>query len=373
MSTLWIFSIEPIETRYTKQWHNHLPKLLSKETTLRVVQIDGIQNNTKTTPGAFLNFSDTNYWKSSQLCEFLTHYNNGETSSNDQFLFTDAWNPVIIQIKYMNDLLGHNWTLHGLWHAGSYDNHDALGQLIGNNPWVRHAEHSYFHCYDHNYFATMFHVDMFTENLLSNSFNTPLTVVKEKTSAWLENQKIVISGWPMDYLIDELSPYKNIKKENLILFPHRVAPEKQVDIFKDLEKHLPEYEFVVCQEKELTKHEYHTLLGKSKMIFSANTQETLGISTCAEGPILGALPLAPHRLSYTEILDEQFMYPSIWTENFDKYTAYSDDLIEVIKFMIDRYDTFLPTLEKQNSRVLRDFFSAEKLIKTINQTVENHA
>jgi hypothetical protein len=71
-STIWIFSIEPISTRYTEQWHTHVPALLLTQLghKFNIVQVDGVQKNTKTTPGAFLNFSDTNYWKSSQLCNF---------------------------------------------------------------------------------------------------------------------------------------------------------------------------------------------------------------------------------------------------------------------------------------------------------------
>lgn len=114
-SNLWIFSIEPLSSRYTGQWHTHLPELLSQQLgdLYNVIQIDGIQNNTEVTPGAFLNFSDTNYWKSSQLCKFIEYYNAGKTTPNDQFLFTDAWNPTVIQIKYMSDLLGLKWKLHG--------------------------------------------------------------------------------------------------------------------------------------------------------------------------------------------------------------------------------------------------------------------
>ena len=43
------------------------------------------------------------------------------------------------------------------------------------------------------------------------------------------------------------------------------------------------------QEQTLTKDEYHNLLGKAKIVFSANTQETLGIS-CYEGALVGATP-----------------------------------------------------------------------------------
>jgi hypothetical protein len=64
--------------------------------------------------------------------------------------------------------------------------------------------------------------------------------------------------------------------------------------------------------QELSKAEYHTLLGQAKMVFSASNQETLGISVCSEGPLLGAIPYAPDRLSYTEILKHapEFLYNS---------------------------------------------------------------
>ena len=195
--TIWIFSLEPIETRYTKQWQEHIPKLLKKNIgdKFNVVQIDGIQKDSKLTPGAFLNFSDTNYWKSSQLCNFLEHHNNGETSTDDHILFTDAWNPTVIQLKYISDLLGFNWTLHGLFHSGSWDKEDFLGRLIGSKPWVRHAEKSFFHCYDHNYFATEFHIRIFFDELLKEEVDH---ATRSSKSNWLDKEnKIVKTGWPI--------------------------------------------------------------------------------------------------------------------------------------------------------------------------------
>jgi hypothetical protein len=364
-STIWIFSLEPIETRYTAQWHEHIPKLLENKLgdKFNIVQIDGVQKNSQLTPGAFLNFSDTNYWKSSQLCSFLEQYNQGKTGPDDHFIFTDAWNPTIIQLKYMSNLLGFNWKLHGLWHAGSYDSHDFLGRLIGDAPWVRYAEKSFFNSLDYNYFATNFHIEMFVRNLLNDSF---------MENPWLEDDieeilkgnysKIVRSGWPMEYMNHTLTPFKGITKRDLILFPHRIAPEKQVDIFRDLKTHLPQYEFIVCQDQTLSKDEYHHLLAQAKIIFSANLQETLGIS-CYEGAILDAIPMVPDRLSYSEMYFKEFKYPSGWTENFEAYTIHRSDLCQkIIEHMIN-YESSLPVLRKQTEVLHERFFSAREIIK----------
>ena len=88
------------------------------------------------------------------------------------------------------------------------------------------------------------------------------------------------------------------------MFPHRIAPEKQHDIFLDLADSFPDYKFITAHDKQLTKNEYHELLAKSKMVFSANLQETLGISWY-EGASLGAVPFVPDRLSYSEMAIEE--------------------------------------------------------------------
>ena len=59
--------------------------------------------------------------------------------NGDYFLYTDAWNPTVIQL-YMAELLGVDISIGGLWHAGSYDPARFLGRLIGDNARVRHAE-----------------------------------------------------------------------------------------------------------------------------------------------------------------------------------------------------------------------------------------
>ena len=364
--TIWIFSLEPLDTRYTKEWHSHVPTLLKNIVghKYNVVQIDGIQKNSQLTPGAFLNFSDTNYWKSSQLCNFLDHHNQGKTSSDDHLLFTDACNPTVIQLKYMRELLGFNWTLHGLWHAGSYDPQDFLGRLVGNKPWVRNAEKSFFKAFDHNYFATEFHVKMFMEELINNGILGENPWWHEDWTSRYTSGEIVRSGWPMEYMEDTLLMYKNMTKRDLIVFPHRIAPEKQVEIFRDLKEHLPQYEFVVCQDQQLTKNEYHNLLGEAKMVFSANLQETLGISWF-EGAIVGAIPMVPDRLSYTEMAFETFKYPSEWTESYTAYESHRTDVCGRIVEQMENYKSFLPALNSQVNCLKEEFFSCNNLLEKL--------
>jgi hypothetical protein len=348
--TIHIVDIEAVDTRYTKQWKEHLPKQLRRATNDDVVVISGGEVPQATTPGAFLNFAGTNNYKSQQMLEISRMFANGEIKDNDYFLYTDAWNPTVIQLRYMAELLGIDISIGGLWHAGSYDPQDFLGRLIGDKPWVRHAEMSMFECYDDNFFASDFHIDMFTD-------------VFDEDYA-LDYNSIKRVGWPMEYLKGSLDSYKGMEKRDLILFPHRVAPEKQVDIFRDLKERLPQYEFVVCQEQQLTKNEYHNLLGEAKLVFSANLQETLGISWY-EGALVDAIPMVPDRLSYSEMALPEFKYPSAWTEDYDAYLHNKDKVIAQIVNYMENYEDLLVSLDKQRTKLNKDFFSGTALYKAI--------
>jgi hypothetical protein len=168
----------------------------------------------------------------------------------------------------------------------------------------------------------------------------------------------------MEYMDTALLTYKNMPKRDLILFPHRIAPEKQVDIFRDLKTHLPQYEFVVCQDQQLTKNEYHNLLGESKLVFSANLQETLGIS-CYEGALVDAIPMVPDRLSYSEMYYDTFKYPSKWTESWETYNVYRPDLCRAIMTHMDYYETKIPQIKKQAVDLSKYFFNAEIMLGNI--------
>lgn len=357
MSDIFLIDLEAVETRYTGQWKDHIPRLL-QGAGHNVQIISGPKDiPSATTPGAFLNFGGTNIYKASQVEQMGRLFCSGSVKPNSHFIFTDAWHPGIINLKYMSELLGVPVTIHALWHAGSYDPQDFLGRLIGDAPWVRHAEKSFYEAVDHNYFATQFHIDMFEVNLY-----------KTTEDSWLDrqliNKKIVRTGWPMEYLTHVLLESSKQYKRDLILFPHRIAPEKQVEIFKDLATAMPEYEWIVCQEQQLTKAEYHKLLGQSKIVFSANLQETLGIS-CYEALCVNALPLVPDRLSYSEMYLDVSKYPSEWTSSWDSYLANKDKLVEHIKECMSNFDNMSSAITRQHRYLEENFFSAGALLENL--------
>ena len=128
---------------------------------------------------------------------------------------------------------------------------------------------------------------------------------------------------------------------------------------------LTQYNWVVCQEKNLNKNEYHNLLGESKLVFSANLQETLGISWY-EGAVVGTLPMVPNRLSYTEMAVEDFLYPSEWTESYNSYLKNKDKVVAKVIDYMENYKKYLPSLNKQVDKLNGDYFSCKGLLDVLH-------
>lgn len=370
MNKIYIVPIEPLETRYTGQWYDHIPVLIEQfakksSKDYEIVIVDGDIVPTSTMPGAFLDFGATNIYKSAQLSAIANEFHTGRVTTGDKFLFTDAWNPTVISLKYMSELCNIPVEIHGLWHAGSWDRHDFLGRIIGNKNWIRFSEEGMYECYDKNWFATDFHVDIFVQHLFEPCSKNEF--LNRKNHA-LTSGRIDLTGWPMEYMKETLKGYSNMSKKNQMVFPHRIAPEKQVAIFKDLALAMPEYNWVICQDQSLTKHQYHTILGESKLVFSASLQETLGISVCSEGPLTNCIPLAPNRLSYTEIFkgyEKEFLYPEEWTINFDSYQQNKDNIINRIKYIINNYEYLTVSLHKYIDNNHDRFFTSNALLSSL--------
>jgi hypothetical protein len=99
-------------------------------------------------------------------------------------------------------------------------------------------------------------------------------------------------------------------------------------------------------------------------VFSANLQETLGIS-CFEGTLVDAVPLVPDRLSYSEMYTDIFKYPSKYTDSWESYLTHKSEVMDMIIYHMEYYERTLP-LVRANAELLRNnFFSAINLLHNI--------
>lgn len=354
MKTIYIVPIEPIDARYTKQWYENIPKILEhaiadQKLECRVVTIDGVSIPAGTTTGAFLDFGATNVYKASQTEAISRMFSNGEVRPGDRFLVTDAWNFVVTAIRYMSDLLEIPVEIHGIWHAGAYDPTDILGYKM-QKPWPHHQERAWFHACDYNYYATDFHKDMFLRNLeIPAEFH----------------HKAVRSGQPHTPLITECGTRWSEHKQHVMIWPHRYNADKQPEIVEDLSSHVFA-DILITQKMRLSKADYYTALSKCSVLFSCSLHENLGISVM-EGVLSGVIPVLPDRCSYSEMYLPEFLYPSIWTKDFDSYVRHRELLSEFINDRIVNRERYMPAMLKQREilidRYLRPTVMVEHLLK----------
>jgi hypothetical protein len=345
---------EKLRRRWTWQWHEGVPKLLRRAITKRnllveVYTIEGIQTSTDTTPGAFINFGTTTIYKNSQINTLCENLSLGLIKPGARVLFSDFSNVGILNLRYTSELLGIPIKIYAWAHAGVHDPQDWLGRKLGGQKWAYTTEKAIYEACDRVYFATHFYANMFKTCLLTESDDI---------------SKIMVCSQPHEELKKDLTPYKGKPKKRRVVSPHRNSIEKQPAIFNDLARNMPDIEFIACQELDLSKEEYHIILAESLIVWSANLQETFGISCAIEGPFLDCIPLIPNRLSYVEIFEgyDDFFYPTEWTENWDAYTLHKDEIIAKIRYTIDHYDELLPQVEDYCVNRLLNYSEATDMV-----------
>jgi len=279
--------IEPLDERYTEQWFRWFPAEFER-LGVPYVNIIGEALTGNIQRGVFLDAISTNHYKATQLKEIMRLLHTGEICDDDVFLFHDYWFPGVEMLAYVRDTLGLKFKIAGWLHAGTYDPWDFLAQK-GLDYWGRELENSWFKIADFLFFNSYFHKELACH-----------TRVVDREKAFAMGSIVYPEGIPTD-----------VPKENIVVFPHRLCPEKQPELFDSIAEKLrvdfPDWQFVKSQEIKRNKRDYYHLLASSKIAVSCNLQETFGLSM-VEAVMAGCIPVVPNRLSYVELYDPLFIY-----------------------------------------------------------------
>lgn len=296
-----LLPIEPLEERYSRQWLDQFIKDFNP-------RIVGSTKPQTIEIGEFLDVCGTNQYKMNQVNELIEILKKGDFEDGEEIVFMDGWYPGIEAIAYVIDCLDLNVKLTAILHAGTWDVHDYLASKL--RPWAEGFQATFFSIYDRIIVATNFHKNMIIEAY-------PYMNLEEK---------IEVKTFPI--FLDDSIPKK--QKENIVVFPHRLAPEKRPELFDELEKIYQEsygddWDVIFIKTKDVckSKKEYYELLGKSKISVSFALQETFGIAML-ESANLGCHCLVPDSLSYKETFPELYRWN---VEDLNGLAAYIHDLI----------------------------------------------
>lgn len=293
---LVILPIEPFEERYSTQWYEYF-KRFAEENNIPHQIINPIPLSSKIEEGEFLDVSGTNWYKMCQLQLVIAGLRDRTIPSNSNILLLDGWFPGIEALFYIRDALNLELKIYSCLHAGTWDKNDFLTQK-GMEKWAKRMEKSWLSQYKKSFVATDFHKG------LINSSRT-----KKR-----DMDKIVVTGFPFYWEDDAIwkhSPIQWEQKENICVFPHRLAVEKNVAdwvcFVEKMKEEFPQWRFLSTKLECRSKSEYYDLLKRSKIAVSTAYQETWGIAM-QEALYSGCIPLVPDRLSYREMYPPEFKY-----------------------------------------------------------------
>jgi hypothetical protein len=281
--------IERLEERYSAQWDDWFQAAFKREG-IEFIKV-GSSENKVITHGQFLDVIETNRYKAGQLKVVMDIIALDPMKPTTVF-FMDLWFPGIQSLAYIREGMSAPLKIKGMLHAGTYDPHDFLTQK-SMGVWGLPFEQSILNLADKIFIATEFH-----KALMEWSGLTPVN-----------KDKFEIVPWPVEH------EYLETIKEDIVLFPHRLAPEKQPEQFDLLKmmyskkySHFPRW--FKTKDVAKTKAEYHWWLAKSKVAVSCALQETYGLAMI-EAVNNGCFPVAPNRLSYPETLGGFTLYNNL--------------------------------------------------------------
>ncbi len=282
--------IEPIEERYSEQWLRWFTESFEKNNI--PFETFGGTKTVKIKDGEFLDSAYTNIYKLEQAQEVCRYIDANRDKSFTVFCL-DTWNPCLLNIAYMRDTLGLDIKIKSMIHAGVYDPHDYLSKKP-NKFWKSQLERSLYFAHDEIFIATDFHRELFIKS-------HPLAD---------KGKRFTKVDWPVAETKDR---FKWEEKQDLVVFPHRLADEKRPDLFDELsERYSKTYPddkltFLKTVECCTNKDQYYSLLDEAKFAISFANQETFGIAM-QEAVNRGCIPLVPNRLSYSEMYEDKFKF-----------------------------------------------------------------
>ena len=317
MKQLIFVPIEPIESRYSTQWNDWFQcYFISQSMCYLIVNADPSLAGGKINQGQFLDVIGTNHYKAPQLQSLCNLIHNGHITDGDVIFFEDYWFPGIEMLFYIRDGAGIDFKITGMLHAGTWDKYDFLSkQHMG--LWARGIEFAWLKQADALFVATHFH-----KALIEKYFAVPFDNIRI-TGFPIYSSISSHSATRAGFKVNRFDSVLDIVK-NTIVFPHRLAPEKNPDRFDHFIQQLSKdfKQIKTASEGGMkSKESYYDLLGISSFALSFANQETWGIAM-QEAVLCGCIPIVPNRLSYIELYPNIFRYKIKPDEpSYDSYSA----------------------------------------------------
>ena len=171
--------------------------------------------------GEWLDPTKTWIWKGRQLENLARAFHDQTIKDGDVILSLDMWNPCLTGALYMRDTANVKVKIGAFYHAGASDPNDFLARK-GLRKWALNTERGWVKGIDFILCGSDFAGKMLKRNLSLHD---------------LEGADIYSTGYPIyrSDIVNDIDVVSWNKRERIVVFPHRLAPEKQPHLFKVLE------------------------------------------------------------------------------------------------------------------------------------------
>lgn len=361
MKTIYILDSKTIDLKYIRNWQTNLQNIFEdyiqqKGLNYKVETIYDIQPNPLSiVDNRPLTFKDIVDQQASQSIRFAELFYNKSVKPGDHFIFMDAWNPAIFQLRYLSTVYRIPVWIHAFWQSGSFNKTSYLA-FAKTLTWQRNIERALVAAITHNYYDSDYHL-----SLLKSLFKTFGAKVLFNADG-----RIIKAGPPMEHVREYAKQYKGTKKRDMIMFADKGTVDRNMIIFRELQRALPQYEWVCLEDKMPNETQYHGLLASAKYVLILDLIDSSS-TTAFEAMMHGAIPLAPDRLNFQEIVPEQWRYPSEWTLSYLNYTENYTTIIEYIKDRMENYDTYKVGIEEWAKHLDENYFKVEALKRNLFQ------
>ena len=325
--------IEPIENRYSIQWAKWFKEAYERNG-MSYLQIPGCMNNDPlmVNPKMFLDPLGTWNWKFPQLNRAMLEISR---STDPIVIFLhDGWFPGIECFKYYAHMQKRDIRIVSFWHCGAYEPTDPLAEN-GLGSWMINSERSWFKLSDAICCGTEY------------SKRHLLAALGQKV---YDEDKIHVTGYPIEV------PPQTESKKHIVVWPHRLSPEKQPEIFDKLakEREFAGVDFIKTQEVCKTKAEYYDLLDRAFVAVSTSRLETFGIAM-VEAAMMGCHPVVPFGMSYNETMELPSRYDDPDSRALIQYHDYAG-LVRNVRNALNckNYPFKNPYLERYAQKTVTD-------------------
>lgn len=308
-NTLWYLPLEQLNERYTGALFDHTIDDLEESDIDEYEVIHGETLTTEVETGQVLDAESRNYYAMSQIQELLEEVKKGNLTDGDVVFNQDFWHIGMSSLQYLSDIRDWDIGLYGFVCAGSFEKYDFVN-LQGMTPWAKHLESMWGEIYDGLFVANERMRDMVSERVSNPS-------------------KIHVTGLPLsrEWIYDRVEPNEWEDKEDIVVFPHRWDNEKIPGHFNELADRFADEDVRFVHTTGRTgsigngpepsdnvevirnpdgKEAYYEILAKSKVIFSAALQDTVG-NAMFEAINLGNVPVVP-KGQYDEYIPLRYRY-----------------------------------------------------------------